>query len=471
MTTLAKIKHYTIGDRAFYSRTFSVLIPLVIQNTITNVVSLLDNVMVGAVGTLPMSAVAIVNQLLFIFNLAIWGGYAGAGIFSAQYAGAEDHDGVRYCFRAKLYIGILCLVTAFALFLGAAEPLISLYLAEGTSPEDALATMTYGKDYLNVMLIGLPAFAVSQAYGGTLREMGETKVPMIASVAAIFVNLIFNYIFIFGNQGLSFLPFAPMGVVGAAIATVMSRFVEAAIIAVYVHVNKKKYPFIKGVFLGFRIPKALIQKILKKGSPLLINEILWAMGMAALMQCYSRRGLDVVAATNITTTVANLFNVVFLSMGNAIAIILGHQLGNNEIDNARVSAWRLLSLSIGCCIVLGSLMALAAPFIPQIYNTSDTVKSMATNLLYVVSFMMPFHAFTHGCYFALRSGGKTGITFAFDSGFNWVMSFPLAFTLANFTAVPIIPMYFSVQLLELIKCVAGFILIQKGVWLHNIVEN
>lgn len=471
MTTLRKIKHYTVGDRAFYSHVFSVLFPLVIQNTITNVVSLLDNVMVGAVGTLPMSAVAIVNQLLFIFNLAIWGGYAGAGIFSAQYAGSEDHDGVRYCFRMKVYTGILCLVTAFALFLGAAEPLISLYLAEGTSPEDALATMTYGKDYLNIMLIGLPAFAISQAYGGTLREMGETKVPMIASVAAIFVNLIFNYIFIFGNEGLHFLPFAPMGVAGAAIATVMSRYAEALIIGIYVHKNWEKHPFIKGAFRSFRVPKDLVKKILKKGSPLLVNEILWAMSMAAIMQCYSQRGLDVVAATNISTTVANLFNVVFLSMGNAISIILGHQLGNNEIENARVSAWRLLSFSIGCCIVLGGAMAAVAPFVPHIYNTSDTVKNMATNLLYVVSFMMPFHAFTHGCYFALRSGGKTGITFAFDSGFNWVFSFPLAFVLANFTGMPIVLMYLCVHLLELIKCVAGFILIKKGVWLHNIVNK
>ena len=468
MTTLQKIKYYTIADKQFYKRVLTIVLPLVIQNTITNVVSLLDNVMVGATGTLPMSAVAIVNQLLFIFNLAIWGGLSGAGIFSAQYAGREDHDGVRYCFRGKLYIAFGALALACGIFIAFGDQLISAYLAEGTNPEDALTTLTLGKEYLLVMLIGLPAFALAQAYGGTLREMGETKMPMIASVVAIFTNLIFNYIFIFGNQGLKFLPFGPMGVAGAAVATVISRVVEAVIIVTYVHKNKEKYPFIKGLYKSFHIPKALSLNIVKRGAPLLANEILWAVGMAAILQCYSQRGLDVVAATNISNTISNLFNVVFLSMGNAIAIMLGHMLGNNEMKRARVAVWQLLTISVVGCIILGGVMQLIAPVIPHIYNTSETVRAMATQLIHIVAVMMPFYAFAHGCYFALRSGGKTWITFFFDTGFTW-FSYSVAFILAYFTNVPIIPMYFIVQLIETLKCVLGFILVKKGVWVNNIV--
>lgn len=470
MTKLQKIKHYTIGDRAFYRHVVTIVLPLAVQNTITNVVSLLDNVMVGATGTLSMSAVAIVNQLLFIFNLAIWGGLAGAGIFSAQYAGSGDNDGVRYCFRAKLYIAFFALVMAFGVFLSFSTPLISSYLAEGTPAEDAATTLKLGRDYLYVMLIGLPAFAFAQVYGGTLREMGQTKVPMVASVAAIFVNLVFNYIFIFGNEGLKFLPFAPMGVKGAAIATVISRFAEMVIIVIYVHKNKEKYPFIKGVYRSFRIPKVLSRNILKRGAPLLANEIMWSMGMAMILQCYAQRGLDVVAATNISNTVSNLFNVVFLSMGNAIAIILGHMLGANEMKKARVDVWRLLTISVVGCGVMGVLLTLLAPIVPNIYNTTDEVKGMATNLLYVVAVMLPFYAFAHGCYFALRSGGKTWITFFFDTGFTW-LSYGTAFVLAYFTDVSIIPMYFFVQLLETMKCVIGFVLIKKGVWINNIVAK
>lgn len=471
MTRSQLIKHNLIGDRNFYLHVISILVPLVIQNTVTNVVSLVDNVMVGSIGTLPMSAVAIVNQLLFVFYLAIFGGYAGAGIFVAQYFGAGDNKGVANCFKMKTYIGIIILSVAFIIFLVFPNNLISIYFSKDTNPEDAMATLGFAKEYLKIMLIGLPAFAISQIYGSTLREIGETKIPMIASVTAILVNLVFNYIFIFGNEGISFLPFAPMGVVGAALATVLSRFVEAAIIIIYTHKNNKKYSFINEVFKDFKVGKALSGEIFKKGLPVLVNEVLWSIGMASIMQCYSKQGLDVVAATNICATASNLFNVVFLSMGSAISIIVGQQLGANLIDTAKTTVWRLLALSVAACTLMGILMAALAPYIPLMYNTTDGVRHTATNLLFVVAAMMPFFSFAHGCYFALRSGGKTILTLIFDCGFTWLVAFPIAFVLATFTSLNIVTIYLSVQINEIIKCIVGIILIKKGVWINNIVDN
>ena len=244
-----------IGDRAFYRRVVAVLLPIIIQNTITNVVSLLDNVMVGRVGTLPMSAVAIVNQLLFVFNLCMFGGLAGAGIFAAQFAGARNDEGVRDCFRMKLWLGAAMLVLALAVFIGLPERLIGMYLAEDTNPLDAAETTAHALRYLRIMLVGLVPFTVSQVYGSTLRELGETKVPMLASVAAIFVNLSLNYVLIFGSDGLPFLPFGPMGVAGAAIATVASRFVETVVIVAYVHAKRARFGFIRGAFRSLAVPK------------------------------------------------------------------------------------------------------------------------------------------------------------------------------------------------------------------------
>ncbi len=465
------VKNYIVGDKAFYGKVVAILLPIVIQNTVTNVVSLLDNVMVGAVGTIQMSAVAVVNQLLFIFYLCIFGGLAGAGIFAAQYAGAGDNSGIRNCFRMKLYIALAMVIIAFAVFLTIPDRLISMYLAEGTSAEDASATLHFGKEYLAIMLVGLLPFGISQSYGSTLRELGETRVPMIASVSAIGINLVFNYILIFGNEGIEFLPFAPLGVAGAAIATVMSRFAEATIIIIYAHRNSGKYPFIKGLYRSLKIPVPLLSDIGKKGSPLLVNEFFWSLGMAMLSQCYSMRGLEVVAASNIATTANNMFNVVFMSMGNAIAIMVGQQLGANEVKKAKTTVWRLLALSIATCFVMGGLLLLLAPFIPLMYNTTQTVRDMATNLLYVVGLLMPFYAFAHGCYFTLRSGGKTLITFGFDCGFTWGVSVPLAFVLSRFTDMPIIAMYLCVQLVEVVKCCVGGFLVKKGVWINNIVED
>ncbi len=457
-------RNYIIADKYFYRRVLAIVLPIIVQNTITNVVSLLDNVMVGRVGTLEMSAVAIVNQLLFVFMLCIFGGMSGVGIFSTQYAGANDDEGIRQCFRLKMILAFVMFIAAALIFTLLPEKLISLYIAEGTSAEIAAATLSHGVNYLKIMVIGLLPFAITQAYASTLRELGETKLPMLSSIAAILVNLIFNYLLIFGKFG-----FPRLGVAGAAIATVMSRFVELVILIVATHIKKDKYTFICGAYKSLYASKRLCLDALKRGTPLLINEFLWSAGMAILLQCYSVRGIDVVAAANISSTISNLFNVVFISMGNAVAIMVGQYLGANKIKEAKTTVWRLLFLACAVCIAIGGVLALCAPFIPHIYNVEPHVKAIATNMLYIVALLMPVFAFAHNCYFTLRSGGKTVMTFIFDTGVTWGVCVPLAFILANFTSLNIITVFFLVQAVEIFKCLIGFLLIKKGIWVNNII--
>ena len=460
----ARLRERMFGDRNFYAQVVAVVVPIIIQNTVSNVVSLLDNVMVGRVGTLQMSAVAIVNQLLFVFNLCIFGGLAGAGIFATQYAGAHDDKGVRDCFRVKWMIALSMLACALVVLIAFPKRLIGMYLAQETAQADAAATLGFGMDYLTVMLWGLLPFGVSQVYASTLREVGETRLPMFASVAAILVNLVFNYFLIFGKCG-----FPELGVTGAAIATVLSRYVETAVIMVYTHMKSHHFGFIRGAYRSLRVPKPLMISILRRGTPLLVNEFLWSSGMAVLLQCYSVRGLDVVAACNIATTVSNLFKVVFLSMGNAVAIMVGQALGANDIERAKNCTWRLMTLSVGSNLIMATLLALFAPAIPNVYNTEPHVRQIATQLIYVVAVMMPAYSFSHCCYFTLRSGGKTIITFLFDSVFTWCVNVPAAWLLAYKTGLGIVPLYFGVQALEMVKVVVGFVLVKKGVWIHNIV--
>lgn len=459
-----RLRERMFGDRDFYAQVVAVVVPIIIQNTVSNVVSLLDNVMVGRVGTLQMSAVAIVNQLLFVFNLCIFGGLAGAGIFATQYAGAHDDKGIRDCFRVKWMIALSMLACALVVLIAFPKRLIGMYLAQETAQADAAATLGFGMDYLTVMLWGLLPFGVSQVYASTLREVGETRLPMFASVAAILINLVFNYFLIFGKCG-----FPELGVTGAAIATVLSRYVETAVIMVYTHMKSHHFGFIRGAYRSLRVPKPLMISILRRGTPLLVNEFLWSSGMAVLLQCYSVRGLDVVAACNIATTVSNLFKVVFLSMGNAVAIMVGQALGANDIERAKNCTWRLMTLSVGSNLIMATLLALFAPAIPNVYNTEPHVRQIATQLIYVVAVMMPAYSFSHCCYFTLRSGGKTIITFLFDSVFTWCVNVPAAWLLAYKTGLGIVTLYFGVQALEMVKVVVGFVLVKKGVWIHNIV--
>lgn len=460
-----KIKNTLLGDKNFYSKVFVILLPMIVQNTVTNVVSLLDNVMVGRVGTIEMSAVAIVNQLLFVFSLCIFGGLAGAGIFSAQYAGAKDDGGVRYCFRMKCYVAVLMLLLAFIVFLVFPNNLINAYLAEGTSPEDALATLKFGKQYLFIMLTGLIPFALSQVYASTLRELGETKLPMIATVIAILTNLIFNYLLIFGKLG-----FPKLGVAGAAIATVLSRYVEMLIIMIFAHTKKSRFPFIKGVYASLKIPADLSKKIIRSGFPLLINEFLWSLSMAMLLQCYSVRGLNVVAASNIAGTAANLFNVAFISMGGALSIMLGQALGAGNNEKAKDMVWKLISLSVFLSLIMGIFLALLSKAFPLMYNTEEEVRHIATFFLLILALIMPVNAFSHCCYFIMRSGGRTIITFLFDSVIMWGINIPVAFALCSHTSLSIVTVYLLVQSLDILKCILGFILVKKGIWIRNIVK-
>lgn len=459
------LRECVIGDRNFYRHVAAVVLPIIVQNTLSNVVSLLDNVMVGQVGTLPMSGVAIVNQLLFVFYLCVWGSTSGAGIFGAQFYGSGDMQGVRYTFRFKLLVAGALTLGGIALFLSAGTRLIGSYIAADTSPADTAATLGYASGYLRVMLVGLVPFAATQCYAGTLRESGQTVLPMKASMTAMAVNFVFNALLIFGLCG-----FPRMGVLGAAIATVLSRFVELAVVAFAAHRSTERYPFFLGVYGGFSIPGGLAKRIFAKSMPLLANELMWGMSQAMLLQCYSVRGIQVVAAMNISNTIAQIFNEVFLSLGNATAIVVGQELGANRLRSARRTAWRMLSLSVTSCLVMGALLALCAPFIPRIYNTEADIRALATRLIWVVAVCMPLFGFANCAYFTLRSGGKTFVTFLFDSCFSWAVSVPAAYCLSRFTALPIVPIFFLVSALDLGKCAIGFGMIRRGVWVKNIVK-
>ena len=455
-----------IGNKAFYRRVLTIAVPIVIQNGITNFVSLLDNIMVGQVGTIPMSGVSIANQLFFIFNLTVFGACGGAGIFTAQFYGREDHNGVRYTFRYKYLISLLLSLLGIGIFLYGGESLLGMYLQGEGDPLAAAQTLQHGMSYLKIMLWGLVPFAIATAYSTTLRESGQTVVPMAAGVTAVLVNLGLNFILIFGHLG-----FRAMGADGAAIATVISRYVELAIVAGWTHLHKKDVPFIKGAYRSLHIPKQLLWSISKKGIPLMLNEFCWSAGVAVLNQCYSTCGLDVVPALNISSTIQNLSNVANLALANAVGIIMGQMLGAGKSrDDVEDANRKLFVLAILLGFVFGGvLMALSGAF-PQLYNTSDSIRQLAGTLIRITALLMPVMAYSLTAYFTLRSGGQAFITFIFDSCFMWVCAVSLAFCLSRFTALSIIPLYTICQGTELLKCVIGTWLVKKGTWIKNLTQ-
>ncbi len=455
-----------IGSKEFYKVVLMIAVPIMLQNGITNFVSMLDNIMVGQVGTNQMSGVAIVNQLLFVFNICVFGAVSGAGIFGAQFFGSGDRKGQQYAFRYKIWICSLLLIAGLVILLCWGTELSQLYLNDDGSPADVAATLRYAQDYLRVMVIGLPAYVMTQVYASSLRETGQTIQPMKAGLLAVLVNLSLNYVLIYGKLG------APaLGVVGAAIATVISRYVEIGYLVIWTHSHTEENPYIVGLYRSMRIPRALTLEILKKGSPLLFNEMLWSSGMAILTQCYSLRGLDVVAAVNIASTIINVVSVVYLSLGDSVAILVGRKLGANEFEEAKDTAYQLIAFSCFSCLLIGLALAALGPVFPKLYETTEAVRDLACGMIWINAICMPIFGFLHACYFTMRSGGKTIVTFLFDSGYLWVIMVPLAYILGNYTALPILPLYFATKFIEVGKCILGGILVARGTWINNMVSD
>lgn len=466
MISLTKLKEKFIGDKSFYKRILLIALPMIGQNAITSFVSFLDNIMVGTIGTEQMSGVAIVNQLVFVFNICIFGGVSGAGIFGTQFYGKGDYEGQKYTFRFKIISATVLLSIALLLGNFFSTELIQLYLSDSGEVGDIGLALMYGEQYLAIMLFGLVPFALGQTYVSSIRETGHTLIPMLAGFAAMMTNLVLDILLIFGVG-----PFPVLGVKGAALATVIARFVECTIVIMWTHAHKEKNPYIVGAYSSLYMPKQVLKDILIKGTPLMLNEMFWATGMTTIVQCYAVRGLEVVAAQNISSTITNLFNIVYLQLGGCISIIIGQLLGAGKLEEAKNTNRKLIFFNVTCCMGVAFIMMIVGRWFPNIYATQESIKELARTFIVISAAVMPLNAFCHCTYFTLRSGGKTVVTFFFDSVYTWVLVIPVATYLAKYTALPIALVFFLVQSLEFIKAIIGFFMVKSGVWLQNIVEE
>ena len=455
-----------VGTRSFYSSVLAIVIPIMVQMGITNLVNLLDNVMVGRLGTESMSGVSIVNQFIFIFNLLVFGALAAGGIFSAQFYGAGDVDGVRYAFRFKLLLILLTVGIASAIFLLFGDGLINTFLHEGSTEGDIELAFTEAKRYLLPTVAGLLPTAIAQVYASSLRETGAVVPPMVASLISVGTNFTLNLILIFGLFG-----FPAMGVVGAAVATVIARVVEVSVLVIWAHTHTRRLPFLKGAYRSVYIPLPLLRSIAIKGLPLMLNEFLFATATTLRNQCYSTRGLDALAATSITTTVLNLFSVLYMSMGSSIAVIVGNKLGAGMIEDAKDTDRKMIALSVTIALSMGVLLFALSPFIPLLYDVGDGVRALASFMLTVTAIYMPAYAFCNASYFTIRSGGRVLLTMMLDSGFMTLVVVPVSLSLAHLTGIDVRLLFILSQGLELVKVVICATLLKKANWANRFVNN
>ena len=450
-----KLRAY-LPDKRFFRLVLSIALPMMIQNTFTNLISLVNNVTVGGLGTEQLAGVAVANQLVSIYIMCIWGTMSGAEIFGAQFHGNKDMDNLRNTFRFMILMALLVSAVSAVIFLVFGEPLVRLYIYSDAQGSDTVLALREGTRYLRLLIISFLPLGLNMGYTSILRVNDENMVPMYSSMVGVVSSLAINFLLI-----------PRLGIVGAAIATIASRTIEALINIIWCHTHPDRMPFLKGAFKTLKVPGKLAKQILVTGLPLIANETIWQIGVATITQCYSYRGLSSVAAVNIATTVQMLTSVSIFALGAAIGVVMGNLLGAGDKTGAEEASKKLLGFSVIVGLGVGLLLLILGPLVPVFYpKLSSEVHNIAKWLIWGEAFNAVLNSFYNAAYYIIRSGGKTVTTFIFDSGFIWGVSVVAAVIIAYFTSIPIIPFYWIEKVLDILKCIIVYILVKKGSWIQ-----
>ncbi len=446
-----------IGDKKFYTLVLSIAIPLMIQQLIATSVNLIDNLMVGQLGGDAISGVAAVNRYYVIATFGINGLLAACTIYMAQYNGAKNISKLQETFRFAIISSLLFILVFFAAGLMFPQQIISYFT---TDP----IVIEVGIEYMKIAIFTYLPTAFSFAIATAFRAIGQTKTPMYIGIVAVIVNTILNYCLIFGNFN-----FPQMGVSGAALATLISRFVE---LAIYLFILKKSNVIFKSnISKLFNVSKDLIGKVTAKALPLCTNEILWSFGVSSLFKFYATRGNDVMAGYSISTTVADIFFALFAGMAVATTVLVSAHLGANELKEAKSNAYKILGFSVMLALLFGAGLFISSYIVPNFYNVNDAAKDVAQDILKIQGIMYWVYMFTAQCYFILRAGGDTKSTFFMDSGFMWLINLPIVGFFAYFTNVDIIMLYLIGQSTDLVKLLVSYKLLKREKWLVNLVAE
>jgi putative MATE family efflux protein len=446
---------YLSFDRLFYSTLFSIAGPLALQQLIMSSLNFVDVAMVGQLGEVSVAGVGLANQITFIFMLTLFGITSGSAIFTAQLWGKKDIPSL----RKVLGIGLSLSIPIGLLFAGIGlffpEKVLGIY---STDP----AVIAAGGSYLAIVGFGYPVMAVTYTFVAVLRSTGNTRLPMVISVIAISLNAALSFILIFGHLGMP-----ALGVRGAAIATIIARSLEGLTLIFMVY--KLKTPAAGKVTELFSFDLSFYKSFLKISSPVMVNEITWALGVTTYNVIYARMGTEAIAAVNIANTIENLAFVAFLALANASAIMVGNQIGAGQDLVAYKYARRFIQLTWAGALLIGLVLLATVVPVLTIYKVSPEVSFNARNILYVMAVAL-FLKSSNLMFFIgiLRSGGDTKFTFLLDTGSIWLIGVPLAYLGAFVLHLPVYLVVLMVMADELFKFINVFIRFSSRKWMNNL---
>ncbi|MDR1388952.1 MAG: MATE family efflux transporter [Treponema sp.] len=443
-------------DKDFFRALFTLAVPIMLQNLINSFVNMVDTVMIGMLGTVEIAAVGLGNQVFFLFTMILFGICSGGAIFTAQFWGKKDIEGIRKNTGLCLFlnVGVAVVFTAAALF--APEFLIGVYSKD---PE----VIKTGAVYLRTLASSYIPFSISFVITLTLRSIERVNLAMISTLIALFVNMTGNYFLIFGVG-----PFPALGVQGAAISTTIARIAEFFILVVAIYV--KKYPMAGSLKELCSANLKFVTRFLRITSPVILNELMWATGISIQNIIFARTGTDAIAAFNITNTVSQLTWVVFIGLGNAVAVLIGKRIGEGRENTARDYARRITLFAPLLAAALAAVLFPLSRFIPFVFNINETVITYTLVMFIILCLSYPFRAFNMCLIVGVcRAGGDTIFCVLFETIFMWGFSLPLGAAMAYFLRAPVWVIYLCLCSEDVLKMICGLWRLKSGRWLHNLV--
>lgn len=450
------LKRY-FGDRMFFKTTFLIAIPLMLQQVVSTAVNLLDNLMIGQLGDHSLAGVAAVNRYFMIALFGTMGVIAAASVFMAQFYGSDDRNHMQQTFRYSILSTCLIMSIFIVIALLFPQEIIAFFVKDPR-------VISEGSRYISISALSFIPTMFTMAIAGAMRATGDSKTPLVASVASMLTNLVFNYALIYGHFG-----FPAMGVVGAGIGTLIARLVELIIISI--SLKKGFYPFSSSLSSIFNISPQLVKSITLKALPLSINEVLFACGMALLLRFYGTRGTDVISGYSIAVTVSDLFFTMNAGMSIAATILVSQPLGANDLDKARDNGYRLLGFGFVLASIFGVMLFITSFIIPSLYNVSDTAIHLATTFLRIQAFLFWIYVLNTTVYFILRAGGDTRSTLMMDSGYMWTVNLVCVAIATYYTDLNVIGLYLVGQSTDVLKMLISLTFIHKEKWLVNLTKK
>ncbi len=440
------------GDKEFYLSFLAIALPTMAQQFITSFVSLIDNIMIGGLGEVALTAVTTANKF-YVLNFSLTFGLAGgASIFISQYFGAGKHKEVQETFDIAFMAGIVVGgLFSLALILFPKE-LLMIFTDNPVIIASALDYLTFAK------FTFLP-FGLSLAISMSLRSVKIVKLSLKIGTVAVLTNTVLNYLLIFGNFG-----FPEMGAAGAGLATLVARIGEFGL---YLYYLNRHDNYLKVRIPGlFHLNSSIIKRMVYKVVPLTLNEIIYSTGTTVIFMAYLRTDEILVAGISVIDTVGSLLFVLFAGISSAVMVLIGNELGANELERAKENSLKLITFSVLIAGAIGLVIFLIAPYISLLYNLTPETNNFIETCLKFKSLWVIANGISVCVFFILRAGGDTRNTFLLDSGFMMI-SIVVA-TALSFTAIELVTLFVIVESIEFIKAMGGLYFYNRGKWINNL---